>query len=138
MAYLIAALKAIPESETIRYGLTLDGEDVECEGFTCIVQNAGNMGVRGLSLVPGVSISDGLLDVIVLHSLDPLSLASALGSIADRPLDPERFHHWQAREVTIATDAPQAVIGDGEAWGETPIKMKVLPGAVRVIGPSET
>jgi len=138
MAYLIAALKAIPESETIRYGLTLDGEDVECEGFTCIVQNAGNMGVRGLSLVPGVSISDGLLDVIVLHGLDPLSLASALGSIADRPLDPERFHHWQAREVTIATDAPQAVIGDGEAWGETPIKMKVLPGAVRVIGPSET
>jgi diacylglycerol kinase (ATP) len=138
MAYLIAALKAIPESEAIRYGLTLDGEDVECEGFTCIVQNAGNMGVRGLSLVPGVSISDGLLDVIVLHGLDPLSLASALGSIADRPLDPERFHHWQAREVTIATDAPQAVIGDGEAWGETPIKMKVLPGAVRVIGPSET
>ena len=138
LAYLIAALKAIPESKSIRYSLTLDDEEVECEGFTCIVQNAGNMGVRGLSLVPDVSISDGLLDVIVIHGLDPLSLASALGSIADTPLDPERFHHWQAREITIATDSPQAVIGDGEAWGETPITMKVLPGAVHVIGPSET
>jgi YegS/Rv2252/BmrU family lipid kinase len=134
MAYLIAALKAIPESKAIRYRLTLDNEDVECEGFTCIVQNAGNMGVPGLSLVPDVSISDGLLDVIAIHGLDPLSVASALGSIADTPLDPDRFHHWQAREITIATDSPQAVIGDGEAWGETPITMKVLPGAVRVIG----
>jgi YegS/Rv2252/BmrU family lipid kinase len=138
MAYLIAALKAIPESKTRRYRLTLDDEDVECEGFTCLVQNAGNMGVRGLALVPDVSISDGLLDVIVIHGLDPLSLASALGSITDTPLDPDRFHHWQAREITIATDSSQAVIGDGEAWGETPITMKVLPGAVRVIGPSRT
>ena len=135
MAYLIAALKAIPESEAIRYSLTLDDEEVECEGFTCIVQNAGNMGVGGLSLVPDVSISDGLLDIIVIHGLDPLSLASALGSIADAPLDPERFHHWQAREVTIAADSPQTVIGDGEDWGETPITIKVLPGAVRVICP---
>jgi diacylglycerol kinase (ATP) len=138
MAYLIAALKAIPESEAIRFSLTLDDEDVECEGFTCIVQNAGNMGVRGLNLVPGVSISDGLLDVVVIHGLDPLSLASALGSIMDTPLGPDRFHHWQAKEITIATDAPQAVIGDGEAWGETPVTMKVLPGAVRVIGPGRT
>lgn len=133
LAYLIAALKALPESKAIRFSLTLDDEDVECEGFTCIVQNAGNMGVRGLSLVPSVSISDGLLDVVVIHGLDPLSLASALGSIADTPLASDRFHHWQAREVTIATDSPQAVIGDGEAWGETPITMKVLPGAVHVI-----
>jgi YegS/Rv2252/BmrU family lipid kinase len=138
MAYLIAALKAIPESKAIDYHLTLDDEVVECEGFTCIVQNAGNMGVRGLSLVPDGSISDGLLDVIVIQGLDPLSLASALGSIADTPLDPDRFRHWQAREITVTTDPPQAVIGDGEAWGETPITLKVRPGAVRIIGPGKT
>ena len=138
LAYLIAALKAISESEAMNYRLTLDDEDVECEGFTCIVQNAANMGVPGLSLVPNGSISDGLLDVIVIHGLDPLSVASALGNIADTPLDPDRFHHWQAREISIATDSPQPVIGDGEAWGETPIAMKVRPGAVRVIGPGTT
>jgi diacylglycerol kinase family enzyme len=133
---LIAALKAIPESTSIRYHLTLDDTDVECEGFTCIVQNAGNMGVGGLSLVPNVSISDGLLDVIVIRGLDPLSLASALGSIADTPLDPNGLQHWQTKKITIATDAPQAVIGDGESWGETPITIEVLPSAVRVISPS--
>ena len=136
-AYIVAALKAIPESKDLRYQLTLDGKEVECEGFTCIVENAGNMCVKGLSLAPDVSISDGLLDVIVIRGLDPKSLASAVASIADRPLDPDSFRHWQAKEITIATDPPQAVIGDGEAWGETPISMKVLPGAVRVITPGE-
>jgi YegS/Rv2252/BmrU family lipid kinase len=138
VAYLIAALKAIPESTAMCYRLTLDGEDVDCQSITCIVGNAGNMGMRGLSLVPDVSISDGLLDVIVIHGLDPLSLASALASMADTPLDPDRLHHWQAREITIATDPPQAVIGDEESWGETPITMKVLPGAVRVVSPIGT
>lgn len=135
-AYFIAALKAMPESKSVRYRLTLDGEEVECEGFTCIVENAGSMGVPGLALAPNISVSDGLLDVIVMHGFDPLSLASALGSIADKPLDPDKFHHWQAREITIATDPPQAVIGDGEAWGETPITMVVLPHAVDVIAPA--
>jgi diacylglycerol kinase family enzyme len=120
----------------MRYSLTLDDKDVECEGFTCIVQNAANMGVPGLSLVPEGSVSDGLLDVIVIYGLDPLSVASALSSMVDTPLDPDRFHHWQAKEITIATDSPQAVIGDGEAWGKTPITIKVLPGAVRAICPN--
>jgi YegS/Rv2252/BmrU family lipid kinase len=137
LAYLLAALQAIPESKALSFQLTLDGEEVESEGFTCIVGNAANMGVRGLSLAPNISINDGLLDVIVMRGLDPKSLASAVTSIADKPLDPESFQHWQAREVTITTDTPRAVIGDGESWGETPVTMKVLPGAVRVIAPRE-
>jgi len=137
-AYFIAALKAVPETRTVSYQLTLDGEEVECEGITCIVENAGSMGVPGLSLAPNISVSDGLLDVIIMHGLDPLTLASALGSIADKPLDPNKFHHWQARDITIATNPPQGVIGDGEAWGETPITMVVMPNAVRVITPGGT
>jgi diacylglycerol kinase family enzyme len=95
------------------------------------------MGVRGLSLSPDISVSDGLLDLFVMRGLDPKSLASAVASIADSPLDPDSFRHWQAKEITIATDPPRAVIGDGESWGETPVSIKVLPGAVQVITPPE-
>jgi small-conductance mechanosensitive channel len=38
-------------------------------------------------------------------------------------LDPDKFHHWQAKKITIATDPPQAVIGAGEAWGETQVEI---------------
>jgi diacylglycerol kinase family enzyme len=51
--------------------------------------------------------------------------------------DSDAFHHWQAREITIDSDPPQNVIGDGELWGETPISAKVLPQAVRFVVPGE-
>jgi YegS/Rv2252/BmrU family lipid kinase len=136
MAYFVGALQAIPESTAVQYTFTLDGEQIEVMGFTCLVENAGNMGVEDLSLAPGVDISDGLLDVISINDLDFASLSAAIKSITDSDPDPEHFRHWRAREVTIVSDPPQPVVGDGEQWGETPVTITVLPGAIKVITPS--
>lgn len=136
-AYFVAGLQAIPESRAARYRVTLDGEELEVEGFTCLVSNAGSMGIPGLSLSPQIRIDDGLLDIFVVRDLDLESLASTAASIMDQPLDEESFRHWQAREISIAAEPAQAVVGDGESWGETPIEVTVLPGAVRVIAPGE-
>jgi diacylglycerol kinase family enzyme len=136
-AYFIAGLQAIPESTEVHYRVTLDGEEMEMEGFTCLVENAGNMGIKGMSLASDVSISDGLLDVFVVRDFDFKSLTSVVGSIADKPLAPESFRHWQAREIAIGTDPQQPVVVDGESWGETPITLKVLHHAVSVIAPGE-
>lgn len=136
MAYFVGALQAIPESTAVQYTFTLDGERVEVEGFTCLVANAGNMGVEGLTLAPDIGIDDGLLDVFSISNLDFASLSAAIKSMADRPPDPEHFGHWQAKEVTIASDPLQPVVGDGERWGETPVSIKVLPGAIGVMTPA--
>jgi len=133
LAYFVGALQAIPESTAVQYTFTLDGEQVEAMGFTCLVENAGNMGVEELSLAPGVSISDGLLDVISINDLDFASLSATVKSITDSEPDPEHFRHWQAREITIVSDPPQPIVGDGERWGETPVTIKVLPDAISVI-----
>jgi YegS/Rv2252/BmrU family lipid kinase len=135
-AYFVAGLRAIPESRAGRYLVTLDGEQLEVEGFTCLVANAGSMGIKGMSLASDVSISDGLLDIFVVRDFDFQSLTATAASIIDKPLDPESFRHWQASEITISTDPPQPVVGDGESWGETPVKVKILPSALRVIAPA--
>jgi YegS/Rv2252/BmrU family lipid kinase len=136
MAYFVGALQAVSESRSVHYTFTLDGEQVEVDGFTCLVANAGTIGIEGLSLAPSIDISDGLLDVISLNDLDFASLSAAVKSIAEQDPDSARFHHWQAREVTIASDPPQPAIGDGEKWGQTPLTIKVLPGAIKVIAPA--
>jgi YegS/Rv2252/BmrU family lipid kinase len=136
MAYFIGALQAVPESKSVRYIFSLDGERKEVEGFTCLVENAGNMGITGISLASDVSISDGLLDVFCVYNLDFNSLTSTVKSITNKPLDPESFRHWRAQEVTIESDPPQPVVGDGEKWGETPVTIKVLPNAIGVIAPA--
>jgi diacylglycerol kinase family enzyme len=47
----------------------------------------------------------------------------------------QHLGRWRAREITIETDQSQPIQGDGEVWGNTPISIKVLPGAMRVLVP---
>ena len=49
----------------------------------------------------------------------------------------EAFQHWRAKEITIQSDPPQPIQGDGEVWGSTPISIKVLPNAMQVLVPGE-
>jgi diacylglycerol kinase family enzyme len=132
LSYFIAGLQAIPETQHLTYRFTLDGEVVEEKGYSAMIQNAGNMGVQGLMLAPGISITDGYLDAILFKTLD----TSALGK-TDGPVDPKVLSHWRAKEIVIEVDPPQPVVGDGEMWGETPITATVLPSAVSVFTPAE-
>ena len=138
MAYFIAGLQAVPESRAVQYRFTLDGEQIEAEGFTCLVENAGNLGAAGVSLAPNVDISDGLLDVFCVRDLNFAALTSLAASVKDKPLNPDQFRHWQAREVTIVSDPPQPVVGDGEQWGDTPVTISILPGAIEVVAPADS
>lgn len=132
LAYILSALRALPNAQAVPYKLTLDGLVVEIEGAVCIVANSGSLGLPGWSLTRKVDVSDGLLDVIMIQSVDLNALlavaASAIG-VAE-PLD-----HWQVREVTVEANPPQTVECDGEIIDPTPLSASVLPHAVRILVP---
>jgi YegS/Rv2252/BmrU family lipid kinase len=134
-AYTIAGVQAIIGSEVARYNLTLDGQKIESEGVTCIIDNAGNMGVSDIKPARDVDMSDGLLDVILVHDLGAKAVTSAFSSIAGRSPDPTKVQHWQARHITIETDPPLNVQVDGEMRGQTPITVEVIPAVVGVLTP---
>ena len=135
-AYTIAAFKAIDTSRIVHYKLAIDGQAVEMDGFACRVDNSSNIGVPGISIWPGTDVSDGYLDVLVWRDIDLKTLFSALGNLADPEAVYDSFKHWRAKEVTIETDQPQEIQGDGEIWDPTPITVRVLPGAMRVLVPN--
>ena len=66
-AYLWAAVQNLIQPKVSRYQLVIDGKEIETEGLTCIIANSGNLAQRNLSLIPGIDVSDGLLDVIVIQ-----------------------------------------------------------------------
>jgi YegS/Rv2252/BmrU family lipid kinase len=134
-AYTIAAFKAMGTTQVSHYQLVLDGEQVEVEGIACRVDNSSNVGMPGVSLVDSADVSDGYLDVIVLRDKGLTSLTSAAAGLLHRERINDAFHHWRAREITIETDPPQPIQGDGEIWGTTPISIKVLPGGMQVLVP---
>jgi len=135
LAYTIAGLKAIKNAQKANYLVTIDGEENEVEGLMCLIDNAGNLGIASVSAAKNISVNDGLLDVIIARDAGFSSVVSAAHSITDKGPDPGSYYHWQGREISIHTDPPIVVQGDGEMWGETPITAKVLPGVLPILTP---
>jgi diacylglycerol kinase (ATP) len=137
LAYVLSAIQALRGSKVVRYQLTLDGTERVVEGITCMVANSGNIGTPGLSLAPTISVSDGLLDVVVIRAGDIASIISVAASVIARNENAEPLQHWQARNIGIATETPETIQADGELIGKTPTQIKVIPQAVRVIVPKK-
>jgi diacylglycerol kinase family enzyme len=114
----------------------LDGESLEIEGVACTIVNASNLGAPGVYLAPNVDLSDGLLDVFVMRRADVGALMTWATSAAAGNPDPNLWQRWQAREVTLITDPPLTVQGDGELIGQTPVTARVVPQALRVLVPN--
>jgi YegS/Rv2252/BmrU family lipid kinase len=136
LAYAISAFQALIEPQIARYSLTLDEEQVEVEGMTCIIANSGTMGTAMFSLAPNISVDDGLLDVVVVRKADLPSLVSLVASVVGGKENETNLHHWQVRRVTVAAEPALNLQADGEIIGETPVTAEVLPSAVSVIVPA--
>ncbi|MGD9094077.1 MAG: diacylglycerol kinase family lipid kinase, partial [Anaerolineales bacterium] len=137
LAYTIGGLKALQELEKAIYRVEIDGESFEVEGITCMVDNAGNYGVSWASAAKDISVSDGLLDVILIRDTRFSSAMAAADSVVGREPDPNFFYHWQGREISISTEPALTVHGDGEIWGETPLEIKIKPQAIPILVPGE-
>jgi diacylglycerol kinase (ATP) len=134
MAYTLAALKAITAQKDANYRLTVDGKVYEIHTRACQVYNAGNMGIPGTAPVPGISVKDGLLDLLVLQEKASIALLTRGVQHSIRHSE-DLFYHWQGKQICIEADPPQPVHIDGEVVGPTPVTVDILPKAIRVLVP---
>lgn len=137
LAYAISGLQELADPEVALYRMILDGEEIEVEGLTCIIANSGNIGTAGISLVPGIDVSDGFLDVLVMTRADLPSLLALAASVVSGTENAPALQHWRVKEGRFTSEPRQAVQVDGEILAETPIEIKVIPQAVQVIVPPE-
>ena len=143
-AYLWAAMQNLVQPQVARYQLVVDGQEIETEGLTCIIANSGNMAQRNLSLLPGIDISDGLLDVIVIQPAGLRMFTDLIGGItglinvdaSGGDAEGKRaVQWWQAKEVRLVSTPAQSVQLDGEVLGTAAVSARVLAQAIRVITP---
>lgn len=136
-AYGLSALRALGGSlQRAVYTLTLDGGQKETtEGIICLIANANEIGTMGLSLRPDVDIRDGLLDVFIFNSVAESLLSAAAEIVRIQEGTATTFLHWKVSEVQVEADPIQSTRLDGEHLGETPLHVRVLPQAIRVLTP---
>ena len=136
LTYPVAAARALRDYEPFDCTLEHDGRRTHLSAVHLSVSNApvfgGLLGMR----VPGASMTDGRLDVIVAERL---SVARLVLAVADafvgrhRPVHRVHTMKVDALEVTAADDTELAL--DGEVLGRLPARFEALPGAVRVVVP---
>jgi YegS/Rv2252/BmrU family lipid kinase len=132
LAYSIAGLKALKTVPVANYRITVDGIEYEAAGKTCLIDNAGNIGIQGLTASKTISVSDGLLDVIVVRDASITSLMAIGAEMAGKERE-DAVKHWQGQKIIIECDPPQTVQVDGEVWDPTPLSVKVLPGVLPIL-----
>lgn len=137
LAYTLTALQSLSDPPMATYSITVDGQTFECEGLSALVANSASTGVAGVQIAADVSVSDGLLDVVVVQGAD---LPFLLGSAVDvaQGLEPRMLSRWQGKEIRVVASPAQVLIADGEECGSTPVDVIVVPGAIGVVVPRTT
>ena len=133
--YLWAGVRNALNMDEVKIVIEADREQVhEFEGNTILLSNIGKIGDINLKVTPDTSAHDERFDLTVISSRSLWDLVAVLFRMLTWRYRPTpRLHHFQAREVTIATQPPVAVQIDGEEMGQTPLRAEIIAGGVKLI-----
>jgi diacylglycerol kinase (ATP) len=130
--YAISALGFILKPKARHARLLLEERVVDDEFLLvvgCITKFTGN----GMMLAPQAEIDDGLIDVVAVRPTSRWELLTLLRRVFDgshQTLPCVEYH--QVRRFGIELDDQAPLDLDGEATGNAPFSVTMLPGALRI------
>ncbi len=116
--------------------LTLDNESkIEVETMLVTVANVPLIGAKNL-LAPDASMDDGLLDIAVYPGFNKAQLLSYFANTANEGSTADgTIQRYRARKIKVKTSPKLDVAAEGTILGKGTARIKLLPGALRVIAP---
>ena len=133
MAYPMEVVKVLEHSPHAQYTVTIDGKKTEVAAMTCFVNNIDNTGGFDID-IGDITPDDGLVDVMIV-SKNHKSLHELTHYVLHHTDTKTHAYHGQGKVVTVEADPPQTVWLDGEFYRNTPVTIKVHPGAIKIIVP---
>lgn len=136
MQYPYAAVRSVLSFTPTRFTVEIDGEVLDEEAYTVVVANSGYYGA-GLHVAPAASVTDGVLDVIVVRAASKLKLIRSLPRLYDGShVDLDDVLVLRGTEVRVRAEASVTAYGDGERLAPLPLTASVRPGALHVLAPA--
>lgn len=129
-----AAMTFIHQESRPTVSLTLDNESkIEVETMLVMVSNTPVFG-KNFLVAPEASLQDGLLDISVYPDFGKVELIRYYAAVMDGGYSGDgKVQHYQARKLKIKASPKLDVMADGVALGKGTVKIKIRPGALRVI-----
>lgn len=137
VAYLWTGAAILLGTRKGRVRFELDGSGQEQWARELLIANCMPAGLtlgNGRLADPG----DGRVEVLALPSRSLASAVRLLWNMLLGKAQSERGDRWfdASREIRVEGSRPFPVQGDGECFSETPLRVRIVPGALRVIVPS--
>ncbi|MEP6481634.1 MAG: diacylglycerol kinase family protein [Rhodoglobus sp.] len=134
--YMIALGLELAKLKPIPYRLVLDGKELVTTGALISVGNNISLG-GGMKVTPDAKVTDGLLDVLVVQALSRISFLRIFPRVfSGEHVTDSRVTIHRTKKVRIESDGVVAY-ADGERICRLPIDIEVVPGALRLLVPSE-
>lgn len=136
LSYTVSALEQMPAAECIKFKLYMDGVEMDLEGTSLMVTNAGNVGLPGLQFNQHISITDGKLDTILVKGGDIKALLQLFaGAILPNPL-PD-IEHWHSSKIEIRLQKSRNVLCDDIPFRTNKMVIEIDPQSVLLLVPKE-
>jgi diacylglycerol kinase (ATP) len=135
IAYGVTAIQSLINTEPVNYNILIDGKKFNEKAVALTVTNFGGLGIKSFDLLPGISINDGLLDVILLNDSGFMSVLKVAGSTLLQN-DSDVLKHWKCREIIITMDKIVPYICDDLEKTAEKLHIKVVPRAMKIVVPS--
>ena len=135
MRYYVAMLLELAKFKPIHYMCVIDGKPRNFEAMLCVVSNTGVFG-GGMLVVPNASVTDGLLDVLLVKKMSRLKFVTIFPKVyKGTHVTDKDVEIFKASKVSIAATG-MPIYSDGEYVGKAPFEAEVVPGALKVIAPA--
>ncbi len=137
LVYAYGALRALARWRPASFQLTLDGgPSRQVIGYTVAAANSKAYG-GGMLLAPDASLTDGLLDVVIVEDIPKLRFLRLLPTVfKGEHVRQPNVQVLRAREVEISSSRPFTMFADGDPIADLPVTVRALPAAVSVVVPA--
>lgn len=131
-----AAQTLIQQETKPKVFLTMDDDSrIAVETMLVVVSNTPMFG-KNFLVAPNASMQDGLLDVSLYPSFSKTELLAYYAAIMNEGYsDNEKVQHYRVRKLELKSKPPMDVNADSIDLGQGNLKIKCLPGALRVVAP---
>jgi len=138
LRYLLPTLSGLLRVNPARVRIRLDGRDVERESF-CLIVAKGAYSGGGMKFGRRVTLDDGRFELTLFRPMPAWKMIVKTPKLYSGDLEAEpTVEKLGATVVEIDADPPFLVECDGDVIGAAPVRLRVLPKAVRVCFPLET
>lgn len=132
LSYILGVLGEVITLTSTGITLTIDGQRISRDGVFVEICNSRYTG-GNMMMAPEASITDGMLDVIVLNPVGRLRLLRLLPTIfSGTHVNAPEVEVFRGREIRLESEFPLRLTPDGETFGTTPIDVTIRPGQLEM------